>query len=204
MIAPNSSGTIGIQDAPRTTGLTVVFNSAYVHDNLAVRIARTPDWLAGAPLSGSIPAGQNANLQVDYDATDLALGTYLGNLRISSNDPDAGVIDIPVTLTVSDLVDVDEPALPTAFGLRLAGANPARGAALIELALPQAGAAEVRLYDVRGGLVRTLAHGERPAGYHRLHWDGTDASGARIGSGVYFVQARTAGGTFAKQLVWMP
>jgi flagellar hook assembly protein FlgD len=52
--------------------------------------------------------------------------------------------------------------------------------------------------------VRALSSGELPAGYHRLAWDGSDAAGRRVGSGMYFVQARTAGGVLGQRIVWMP
>jgi hypothetical protein len=53
--------------------------------------------------------------------------------------------------------------------------------------------AEVMLYDVSGRLVRRIATGDLPAGYHRTAWDGRDARGAAVASGVYFLVSRSAG-----------
>jgi flagellar hook assembly protein FlgD len=36
--------------------------------------------------------------------------------------------------------------------------------------------------------VRTLAEAGLAAGDHAFTWDGTDASGSRLASGVYFIQ----------------
>ena len=36
-----NSGTIGIQNATQDDGLTVVYNDAYVHDGLAIRLSTT-------------------------------------------------------------------------------------------------------------------------------------------------------------------
>ncbi len=198
------SATLGIQNANRDIGLQVVFNAAYVHDNLAVEISRTPEWLSTIPEGGTIPAGESRNISVGFDSENLELGSYDGNLRLSSNDPDEGVIDIPVQLIVSDLVAVDDPGLPRFYGLRLAGANPVRGNARLELAMPQAGTANVRIHDVRGALVRSVVDGPVPAGTHTLLWDGKDAAGRKMGAGVYFVSARTAAGMFRKELVLLP
>ncbi len=57
-------------------------------------------WLAANPLSGTVPAGGNVDIEVAFDATGLPLGTYNGNLAVSSNDPAHPVTDVPATLTV--------------------------------------------------------------------------------------------------------
>jgi len=53
---------------------------------------------------------------------------------------------------------------------------------------------ELSIYDPSGRLVRTLASGRYRAGTHELRWTGTDADGARLASGVYFVHLKVAGG----------
>ena len=44
------------------------------------------------------------------------------------------------------------------------------------------------LYDARGRLVRALVHAPAPASSGRFVWDGTDASGQPVASGVYFAR----------------
>ena len=44
------------------------------------------------------------------------------------------------------------------------------------------------LYNLRGERVRVLADGPFPAGENRLVWDGTDAHGVQVASGVYLVR----------------
>jgi len=46
----------------------------------------------------------------------------------------------------------------------------------------------VRVFDARGRLVRSLYAGRCEAETTRLTWDGRDASGATVGSGVYFAR----------------
>jgi subtilisin family serine protease len=200
MTPPKNSATVGIQNEARNIGLMATFNTDYVHDGLAVQFSRTPEWLSATPGSGSIPPGGTADVTVGYDAAGLEMGDYTGNLRLSSNDPDEGALDVPVTLHVSDLVAVD-PLVPASYGLRLAGANPARGKATLALALPVAGAAEVLVYDVRGALVRTVVKGTLEAGTHSLAWDGVNDAGRAVGAGKYYVSARTQGGTYRTDVV---
>jgi len=51
----------------------------------------------------------------------------------------------------------------------------------------------VELYDLSGRKIRTLARGEFAAGYFSATWDGRDERGFRVGSGVYFLRARSLG-----------
>jgi len=95
-----NSATIGIQNATKDDGLTVAFNADYVHENLAIRFASKPAWLAVDPETGTIPAGECDTLTVAFDATGLADGDYEGMVRISSNDLDEPTVDVPVHLHV--------------------------------------------------------------------------------------------------------
>jgi hypothetical protein len=72
--------------------------------------------------------------------------------------------------------------------------NPFNPTTTVTFTLPRTGVtATVRVYDVRGQLVRTLYDGAAATADLRLDWDGRDARGAAVASGVYFVRARTDG-----------
>ncbi|MBM4119035.1 hypothetical protein FJ251_15135, partial [bacterium] len=46
----------------------------------------------------------------------------------------------------------------------------------------------LEVYDLAGRRVRTLVDGPLPAAQHEAIWDGADAAGRRLASGVYFVR----------------
>lgn len=70
--------------------------------------------------------------------------------------------------------------------------NPTGGAhTRIDFFLPQPGGARLRVLDVRGRLVRTLADGLLPSGYHPQIWDGRDSEGREVGSGTYVIRLET-------------
>jgi len=96
-----NSATIGIQNATRDDGLTVVYNDDYVHDNMAVRLAPLSDWLTVTPNAGSVPPGGADVLNVVFSAEQMFGGTYEGAVRLETNDPQAGVIEVPATLNVT-------------------------------------------------------------------------------------------------------
>ncbi len=63
--------------------------------------------------------------------------------------------------------------------------------------------AQVRLavYDVRGRMVTTLVEGRSDAGEHAVIWDGTDARGRKVSSGIYFLRAEIDGWKNARKMV---
>lgn len=62
-------------------------------------------WLSITPTSGTVPRESNQVLTVSFDASGLTAGTYNATIEIQSNDPDEGLISVPVTLTVSNNFD---------------------------------------------------------------------------------------------------
>jgi flagellar hook assembly protein FlgD len=59
---------------------------------------------------------------------------------------------------------------------------------------------QVRVFDVSGRLVRTLADRTFQAGNHSIEWDGTADNGARVARGVYFTQVSSKTYTSAQKL----
>jgi hypothetical protein len=93
--------------------------------------------------------------------------------------------------------DVGRPA-PSRFSLRFAGHNPASRARL-EFGMPARGEVSVRVYDVKGALVRELARGPFEPGWHGVTWDGAGATGSAVEPGMYFVQAHANGQRLLKR-----
>ena len=79
--------------------------------------------------------------------------------------------------------------------------NPFNPVTRIEFGVPVPSQVELALYDGRGRFVRTLVHGMQAAGVYQVLWDGRDANGRRVPSGVYFSRLRVAGENFTRKLV---
>ena len=124
LTAPTNSSTVGIQNGPKDIGLTVAFNTAYLHDNMAIRIAPVPQWLTITPTSGRILAGQSATLQVQFDALGLLGGTYNSNVVVLSNDPDEAEVSLPAQLHVTGAPDIAVNPASLDFGENFVGSTP--------------------------------------------------------------------------------
>jgi subtilisin family serine protease len=121
---PTNSATIGIHNATGTDGLQIAFNAAYVHDNMAVRIAAVPQWLTVEPTAGTVYAPGSTSLNVHFQTEGLLGGVYEANVRILSNDPDEPSFTIPVTMTVIGAPDVALDPAEFDFGQVFLGASP--------------------------------------------------------------------------------
>ncbi|MGH7726914.1 MAG: FlgD immunoglobulin-like domain containing protein [Candidatus Eiseniibacteriota bacterium] len=98
-------------------------------------------------------------------------------------------------------VDVGDPEgqdAPLTFRLHPAAPNPLHDRTIVTFDLPRETEVSLRLYDVRGRLLRTLASGAVTPGRHQRAWDGVDEAGNRVPPGVYFVRLE-AGATMRMQ-----
>ncbi|HXS09763.1 MAG TPA: choice-of-anchor B family protein [Candidatus Krumholzibacteria bacterium] len=88
-----------------------------------------------------------------------------------------------------------------AFTLSQNHPNPFNPSTTISFLLNGRAHARLSIYDVNGQRVATLVDRDLPAGAHQVAWDGTDARGARVASGVYYYRLDAGGQTATKQMV---
>ena len=142
-------------------------------------------------------------------------GTFTASVTVtSSNGPtDSQTFTIHVTpaggggdvgtrgtfkATVSVVV---EKGTPTEREYVRASPNPFNPSTTIAFELAKAGRVTLRVYDVSGRLVSTLAAGDMGAGPQEVRWDATRRNGSRVPSGVYFYVLETPERTVKHDLV---
>ena len=79
--------------------------------------------------------------------------------------------------------------------------NPFNPSTLIRYDVGQAGKMALCIYNANGSLVRILAEGYHEAGRYEVSWQGVDAAGRRVASGVYFARLQTADRVQTRKLV---
>ena len=83
-------------------------------------------------------------------------------------------------------------SLPRVFSLSQNSPNPFNPSTTISYEVPERAPVQVtvRVYNLRGQLVRTLVEDVREAGTYTVFWDGTDTNGRQVSSGVYLYRMR--------------
>jgi hypothetical protein len=114
-------------------------------------------------------------------------------LDISGNESDPAS---PGTATA-----VTEQTIPKTFVLHQNVPNPFNPMTTIAFELP--GRANVRLaiYDVSGRLVRALIDADMAPGHKSVQWNGLDAGGREVASGVYFYRLESAAFNQSRKMV---
>jgi hypothetical protein len=63
-------------------------------------------WVSASPMQGTLQPGENQDIIFSFDASSMAIGDYVANYTISSNDPDNGELVVPVTMHVANIAAV--------------------------------------------------------------------------------------------------
>jgi hypothetical protein len=100
---------------------------------------------------------------------------------------------------------LDHPigVVPGGFRLVLApvSPNPARGVVRLAFELPFTGPAMLRIFGVRGNLVRTLLRGMRREGPDAVLWDRRDNAGRSVAPGVYLARLDHGSSKMTRRIV---
>jgi len=144
---------------------------------------------------------------VIYDSSFLCLGdcvvadykavpgeTYL--YRFDLYTPGGSTSFGPYAVTIPRQAPVSAAIFP----------NPGSGPTTIRVTLGGRGIdppvqTEVALYDLQGRVVRTLHRGPLSRGESAFAWDGRDANGKTLGSGLYFLRVHSAAGDLTTRIV---
>jgi hypothetical protein len=81
--------------------------------------------------------------------------------------------------------------------------NPFNPTANIAYSLPTSGDVTLTIYNLRGETVKTLVTERQTAGEHRASWNGTNAAGQSVASGMYFYRLTGNGQTTTGKLMLM-
>ena len=103
---------------------------------------------------------------------------------------------------VEQLVSVAGNVTPDAFTLQQNYPNPFNPTTVIPFTVPADLRSSIRLsvFNAAGQRIRQLVSQPLQAGHHELSWDGLDASGSEVSSGVYLYQIEAAGMTRVRRM----
>lgn len=109
----------------------------------------------------------------------------------------------PIQITVGPFTGIESigAEIPDDYALWQNYPNPFNPQTTIRFALPLAGEVRLQIFNAAGILVRTLVDEYKPAGTYRVRWDGVDAFGRRVASGLYLYRLESAAFTAQRKLI---
>ena len=173
--------------------------------------------IAGAVITFTVTGG--GGTMSSTTATTNASGRAARTLTLG-DEPGTNTVDVsvagldPVTFTATavgeepsfDLSDLfnqsgKRVALPDNTQLLQNAPNPFNSQTVVSYFLLEPGPVRLEVFALSGQRIAVLDHGLQQAGYHRLPWDGLDATGRAIASGTYLYRLVTDEVVLTRKLV---
>ncbi len=92
-------------------------------------------------------------------------------------------------------------SLPKVFALKQNYPNPFNPSTTIAFDLAGSGNMKLKIYNVLGQEIRTIANGFYLTGHYTIAWDGKDATGKSVASGIYFYRLETENFTKSRKML---
>jgi hypothetical protein len=139
-----------------------------------------PDSIAGASFVGTTHAAVYFSFNFSYIQEDTRRAAIL--------ERSLDWLSAATTLGPTLVSEPQTSKFPDKLELGLNYPNPFNPVTRIQVGVPAnySGDIHLRVYNVRGQLVKTLFSGRKEAGFHTFTWDGTNNHGISVSSGVYF------------------
>jgi len=102
----------------------------------------------------------------------------------------------PISITIEQ-VSVEKYELPLVSYHLSNYPNPFNPTTTISFSIPEESKIELSVYNIKGQKIKSLLNDQIAAGEHSTVWNGEDASGRKVGSGVYLYKLNVNGKTEA-------
>ena len=159
---------------PDSIGLDSTFIEDLIDDLITIMINESYLGITGAVNLNHI---DDDSISGSFDVGALQLGFPPGVISISSGSIELSGVVLPQ-------VEIkDDPILPDQFTMYPAFPNPFNPTTTIRFTIGARQASLLRVYNIKGQLVKTLVNEQLPIGEHEIKWNASTQP-----SGVYFVQ----------------
>ncbi len=167
------------------------FNGFYLADVWSMSLGDPEAWVRLTP-TGAWPPPRHSPKAI-YDPVRDRMVVFGGAATVSRNDV--------WLLSWSSVVDVAPSSAAADFSLAPSEPNPSRGPVSIRYSVPRWAQVSLRVYDLEGRVVHTLLDETVAPGEHVVRWEGRDARGTLVRSGVYLCELRSGAVRRARRMV---
>ena len=156
--------------------------------------------LLAAELYGGFIENENRSylsIPVQFNGDNYETGSInLDNVKLSGAD--GTLIDFIIRSNSQEI-----KMIPGQFALQQNFPNPFNPSTEIRFDLPEGGHVELSVFNMAGQKVRTLSSEIMQPGYHAIIWDGTNNSGYKVATGMYFYAISTAQFNDTKKMLFL-
>ena len=114
--------------------------------------------------------------------------SFVGVVENSTHVNQIGFWYLTNQKVATDVADDPNLSIPIEFGLDQNYPNPFNPETEIPFRVPQESDVVLKIFNIRGQLVRTLIQADYTPGFHSIRWDGKDNNGISVSSGLYIYQ----------------
>lgn len=115
-----------------------------------------------------------------YDQAWIQMETSYNNSK--------GFLEAKISKAGNYRIGYSENLIPQQFQIAQNYPNPFNSQTLIKYQVPENSPVSIRIYNMKGQLVKELVNEFQAAGFYEIHWDGTDGQGQSVTSGIYCYQ----------------
>ena len=175
------------------------------HSGYNILRAEKKDLAAAQRINAQIiDEGIATGTQISYTYTDFEAYTnmvYYYWLESVSLDGVSAFYG-PITVTIGDPTQEPiPPAVKISTQLLNAYPNPFNPNTNIRYSLKEAGKVKIDIYNLKGQIIRTLTAEHNIPGFYQIAWDGCDANGKSVASGIYMYRMTSGNYSCAKKMV---
>ncbi|HOJ37602.1 MAG TPA: hypothetical protein PLI27_00485 [Ignavibacteriales bacterium] len=170
-----SSITIGIENSDGSDGIHVVYNNSSfkLNDAEIYKWIKYPKFINFSNSKFAIQNGNKQNIILTPNNEFIYPGYFNGKLLIHSNDIPKPVDTIIVNYTVNFPTSIEQNNLKN-YILYQNYPNPFNPFTTISYSLPKKDYVKLKIFDIKGSLVKTLFEGIQEKGYYSFTWYGNN------------------------------
>lgn len=155
----------------------------------------------GSWIEFDVTSAVSGNGVYSFALTNNSSNTVGFSSREGANRPQLVIEGTALTLaTGDDLLDA-ETSGPNEFSLAQNYPNPFNLETQIVFQMPTDELVQLTVFDILGRQVAVLVNATLQAGRHQITWEGRDANGLRVSSGMYFYQLRAPNFVASKRML---
>ena len=146
-------------------------------------------WMWDFNNDGFIDSNEQNPIHTYYE-----VGLYTVSLRVMDNITES--VEIKEDYIEVTGAGITSDIIPLKTMLYNNYPDPFNPTTTINYSLKENSKVELKIYNIKGQLIKTLVNEFKHSGEHSIIWDGRDSNGNRVGSGIYFYKLRA--GDFQK------